>query len=903
MLEDLFSMGFSLIPLHSAIDGKCSCGKADCGSAGKHPKTRNGVKDASNDQNQVHEWFSVSPTPNIGIATGEVSGIIVIDEDEPGAYFNWHIQNQKPTVPTWSVKTAKGTHYYFRFDERCQSLKNSIKFASGLDLRTTGGYIVGPGSVHVSGIKYEWINGPSGKYPLADLPDWMLDVLPKHDEQNSSSSRSDEPVQSVTPSVPTTFHVIDSSEERTLQDRAIAYLASCPEAVSGNSGSATTFKTCCRLMEQFGTLSDDEFLDALHDWNSRCRPSWTEKELRHKLTDARKKVKVQDTGLAQNRASVPDVTQTVGGSEDFESDSESDSDRWPVLDDDALHGIAGEIIRAIEPETEADPVGLLTTFLTAFGNAVGNRPYFAVGSDSHCGNLFSCIVGDTASGKGQSWGLVQSLMKKIDPDWVHGSISHGGMSSGEGFVERLQDTENADPFFVQPLKNVLFFESEFAKPIVAMRRESNTLSSVLRSSWDRSTLSILTRGKSKLVASNAFVSILAHITPEELRKLLKDSIESANGFSNRFLWCLVHSEKSLPHGGNVNVLEPFVDRLHAILQTAKDTGPLSRSSAADRLWESVYPELKKSGNGSYGRAIERARPQVLRLSLLYALLDSSNVIDVCHLKAALAVWRYCAESARLLFSDSEDPKTDSLETKILSVLADGPKTKTEIRNQISSSKKVRMEFPNKIDQLLKTARIVLDGQKIALPNCPSVHSVHIQAVDGQSGQNGQWTGAQPVHSEIRSGQMDKVDSGQNGQLASVQKPMDVADLLNWRNENGVQFEINKNNNYWVTTEFSNLLTPAIEQAIREHQDVLQHFVERNAVTRSVTGERTVLPKPKKLTSVPERGPEPETVQDSLSIETDQFFDAIQKANLADFETSFSSPAEEKLFNDIRDGKY
>jgi hypothetical protein len=89
------------------------------------------------------------------------------------------------------------------------------------------------------------------------------------------------------------------------------------------------------------------------------------------------------------------------------------------------------------------------------------------------------------------------------------------------------------------VKILLCYESEFSRPITAMRREGNTLSPLLRSAWDSQPLEVLTRGKSRMKASNAHVSIVAHVTPEELRKLLDGSVEVANGFSNRFLWARV----------------------------------------------------------------------------------------------------------------------------------------------------------------------------------------------------------------------------------------------------------------------------------------------------------------------------------------------------------------------------
>jgi Bifunctional DNA primase/polymerase, N-terminal len=79
----LASLGFFLIPLHSpAGDGTCSCGHKTCGSRAKHPRTRNGSKDATNDPEDLRFLFGVRyRDSNVGIVTGERAGIVVLDVD------------------------------------------------------------------------------------------------------------------------------------------------------------------------------------------------------------------------------------------------------------------------------------------------------------------------------------------------------------------------------------------------------------------------------------------------------------------------------------------------------------------------------------------------------------------------------------------------------------------------------------------------------------------------------------------------------------------------------------------------------------------------------------------------------------------------------------------------------
>ena len=170
-------------------------------------------------------------------------------------------------------------------------------------------------------------------------------------------------------------------------------------------------------------------------------------------------------------------------------------------------------------------------------------------------------------------------------------------------------------------KRLLCVETEFAKPIVAMRREGNTLSPLLRSAWDGLTLEVLTRGKSKLRASNAHLSILADITPEELAKLLGQSVEVANGFANRFLWALARRSNILPGGGDPFALDPFHGPLRIALAKAKGIGRVVRDDEAKALWASVHEVLTEARPGAYGMAVGRGHAQTLRLSLIYALMD------------------------------------------------------------------------------------------------------------------------------------------------------------------------------------------------------------------------------------------------------------------------------------------
>src|SRR5437867_9459947 len=90
--------------------------------------------------------------------------------------------------------------------------------------------------------------------------------------------------------------------------------------------------------------------------------------------------------------------------------------RWPkALDSAALHGVAGELVKRLDPHTEADPAAILFQLLVAFGNLIGRAVYFVVEAQKHYCNMNAVLVGKTSKArKGISWGRVRGLLTAID---------------------------------------------------------------------------------------------------------------------------------------------------------------------------------------------------------------------------------------------------------------------------------------------------------------------------------------------------------------------------------------------------------------------------------------------------------------------------------------------------------
>ena len=382
---------------------------------------------------------------------------------------------------------------------------------------------------------------------------------------------------------------------------------------------------------------------------------------------------VKATPLYAPQAAVPPASANGNQATVVESGQPRSADSGPItadwpspLGEAAYYGVLGEIVRTLEPQTEADPVAVLMSLLTMFGNAVGRGPHFCAGRDTHYLNLFVGIVGQTAKGrKGMSHGEALAVLRDVAPEWSE-SNNTSGLSSGEGLIWAIRDPiTKKQPIKEQgrvvdyqaviedhgiPDKRLMVVESELASVLKTMAREGNILSAVVRQAWDGKTLNIKTKA-TPATATNPHISLIGHITGTELLRYLQ-ATDARNGFGNRFLWCCARRSRSLPDGGRPVSLSAYVKRLQDAIAHVQDRSiEYQRDPEARRLWHRVYDRLGAEIPGLLGAMTSRAEAQVMRLACLYAVADMSYVVRVPHLRAALEIWRYCFQSARYVFGD------------------------------------------------------------------------------------------------------------------------------------------------------------------------------------------------------------------------------------------------------------
>jgi hypothetical protein len=244
--------------------------------ADKKPATAHGLKDATTDEETIRAWWQRNPRYNIGIATGAVSGFVVVDTDNPEAEEYVQLQGDTPTL---MQATAKGRHRLYKHPGTDTRNATALHGVAGLDVRGDGGYIVAAPSVHPSGVVYAWENDND----LAPLPEWVT----RKPEREQTSARND------------TSSGEDHYAEQALAGELVK-LARCQNGTRND----TLFKTARRVNEFVlaGRLPEHVFTEIE---TVAQRSGLSEKEIQATIASAR-------SGGAPEYAGLPEDTRRNG---------------------------------------------------------------------------------------------------------------------------------------------------------------------------------------------------------------------------------------------------------------------------------------------------------------------------------------------------------------------------------------------------------------------------------------------------------------------------------------------------------------------------------------------------------------------------------------------------------------
>lgn len=269
----------------------------------KRPLTANGFKDATTDVEKVEYWWNIHPDANIGIATGRPSGGIVVvdmdiddDEDKDGylSFTKWVNENYLILPETWLSITGRGG--YHMIFKSSFPVKSRIGWLDAVDVRSDGGYIVAPPSIHPNGRRYEWEDAPED-LPIADSSDTDVEFL-----LNS-------------------INVVDKPVGEPLK---------VPDVIPKGHRDEMMFKLACKY--QAMGMSDEEMEAALNVANqTRCQPPLSDKEIKQKIKQAQKYQKGESVTIEDNTDVVVKKTYKGKGNRKIEEEiTEHDLD-MPTL--------------------------------------------------------------------------------------------------------------------------------------------------------------------------------------------------------------------------------------------------------------------------------------------------------------------------------------------------------------------------------------------------------------------------------------------------------------------------------------------------------------------------------------------------------------------------------------------
>jgi hypothetical protein len=673
----------------------------------KPPLTEHGFQDATCDEAQLRLWWGETPEANVAIPT---SGLLVIDADvragpdgRSGVEAWAEIRDRHGGhEPTRMQRTGSGGEQTFFRDAERRFRNTTSRLGANIDTRAEGGYVILPPSVHPCGERYAWLSEISA----APVPEWLADLL---------TPPPPAPIGACS-DLPPGAWATEYGEVALTED--VEELRRAPEGTRNDSLNRTAYRFG-RLIEAGEIdpgVAEESLVAAareagLSEWEARAtfrngveagrkagpaarRPRAETTRGGRTMRNGLRLVATDANGKPCDRSDKSDQTPLRGGFPQGLVASVAFVATLLPPRPAAYHGLAGKIVRALDPHTEADRVAVLVSVLVGFGNACNRGPHAMVGRTRHSTNVQVVAVGDTSKArKGTSWGDVRFLLRYADPDWARERVVNG-LVSGEGVIHHVRDPvkKTNDEGVEKTLdagvkdKRLMCVESEYGRVLTAGGRDGSTLLHVLRQAWDGERLGNLTK-KDPATATDAHVAVLGHITLAELQRSLTET-DRANGYANRVLWLYVRRSKELPFGGELPVeeAEELGRDLRRALEHARKVGRVEWAESGRAVWERHYSWLSRERPGLTGAILSRAEAQGLRLALIYALLDCSDEIRAEHVEAALALWDYSERSVGLIFDGVlGDPVADAIVAALRRAGTEGC-SRTEIRDLFTRHK-------------------------------------------------------------------------------------------------------------------------------------------------------------------------------------------------------------------------
>lgn len=647
-------LGCTAFPVWGSRNGRCNCGDPHDGTGkfapenvGKHPATNNGFKDATGDTAAITRFLSNPGTPNYGL--NAPPGILVIDVDGPEGLAKWEaLQHEHGPLPvTLTTTTANGRHYFYRWPESAGPMPKGKLFGFVVR-RHDDGYVIGPGSIHPSGVTYDTLRQPNGHpYGIADLPGgWAAAAL--------EATRV--PMDAGTITVDAGgYQVPEPGYDGTRYDEIVRYTAS--RYIRGLTKDEIWAGVVDVLAPRFAIpLTDAEL-------RSRFERAWANTPQR--LGPPRSVVQDEQTGEVK-------LVAEGRGMLDAPEAERFPEPPHPV----ALGGLLGDLVRDLSEGTDASEVALLGSLLAFCGVLLPARGHFG---RPQTNALYVGLVGVSGeSRKGTSMTRVQGALGDMLGYHVPAQALLDGVNSGEGLVTALETKQLR--FRSEPTAGILF-EEEFDTLLTAQGRDGSSLDSRMRAAWDGGPLSNRKQSGSQTVDPPYWLAALVAITPTELQEKAPANATSSGSF-NRWLWLPVNRRDievlDTPPIVTMSVRRAFTDAYEA----AQNGRPEVRMTPdAQRLLSAYARHLAATTFGLEADLSRRLVPNAYRIGMTHAVAEGSHEVNLEHIDRGVAVTEYARSGIHWVFGFTVGDPYATLMLRHLQAL--GPMTKHDITQEIT----------------------------------------------------------------------------------------------------------------------------------------------------------------------------------------------------------------------------
>jgi len=654
---------FATLPLHGVTTAGCNCGNPDCLSPGKHPNTLNGLKNASLDPAVLTALFSNKPSANIGIATGPISNIFVVDVD--GAQGEASLASFPPLPPTLTSTTGRGRHLVFRYPHK-KVYTRAGKFASGLDIRGEGGYIVAPPSIHYTGVVYQWLDPDC---PIATAPDWLLDIIcqPPADRvalplpPAPSASNDKWTVDEVRDML--SFIDADLSYDDWIAVGMALHSDGHSLAVWDEwSKRGSKYRPGCTIghWKSFRPNAGISFGTVVH---MAALSGWKPKEIANPMSlddhPAREFIMRVRNGEFSVKGVPINSPQTT-------APQPSPAPSPQLFDPLKIPGLVGDTVREIvETSQKPQPELALLNTLAALGAVFGRR--YASPMDTRT-NIYAVGIAVTAAGKDHSRRFIKRLMAAAQLDSFLGEDT---IISGAGLLtsisKRPAQVMHLDEF------GMLLEAITDTKGASYMKAASKVITEMYSTSSniffggqyaDKKTDTI------KIPSPN--LCIYGTTTPEKYISSLNKSVV-ASGELNRFI--VIRPAIDRPtrrrYMGSASPSSQLTSQWAALVSAptpnhslfTPDAIPVSWAGLEDRLWDmGLYEDSQIANNATTGALWGRYRENVIKVAMIFAIARNPVVpiitgddLDTAEAIVSQAV-TYAVELAEEHMSDSQHEK-------------------------------------------------------------------------------------------------------------------------------------------------------------------------------------------------------------------------------------------------------